>query len=62
MLVKIFAGLVLFEIIHVLTAAFLSFIFGKEEFKFLYLLEGAMLASGTILMFIAEWCIDILAG
>lgn len=60
MMVKIMAGLILFEISHVFVTAIFGLLSGERDFKMCYLTGGIVLVVGIIIAFVAQWCMNIL--
>lgn len=60
MILKIFAGLILFEIGHVFAAAIFGLLSKERDFKMCYLIGGIVLIVGIICAFVAQWCMKIL--
>lgn len=60
MILKIFAGLILFETGHVFAAAIFGLLSKERDFKMCYLIGGIVLIVGIICAFVAQWCMKIL--
>lgn len=60
MIVKIIAGLILFEIGHLFATAIFGLLSKERDFKMCYLIGGIVLVVGIICAFVAQWCMNIL--
>lgn len=60
MIVKIVAGLILFEIGHLFATAIFGLLSSERDFKMCYLIGGIVLIVGIISAFVAQWCMNIL--
>lgn len=60
MILKIFAGLILFEIGHVFAAAIFGLLSKERDYKMCYLVGGIVLIVAIICVFLAQWCMNIL--
>ena len=60
MILKIIAGLILFEIGHVFATAIFGLLSKERDFKMCYLTGGIILVVGIISVFVAQWRMNIL--
>lgn len=60
MIVKIIAGLILFEIGHIFAAAMLGLLSEERDFKMCYIVGGIVLIVAIICVFLVQWCMNIL--
>lgn len=60
MIVKIIAGLILFEIGHIFAAAMLGLLSKERDFKMCYIVGGIVLIVAIICVFLVQWCMNIL--